>query len=567
MYLFDKLPQEEVHQLWKYLDHYSDGSAISEDRMHHFLRYWDSAKEPFFRMFGEQFIVKKDIMFEKPSDELVEEMDSAIRWGSSLVQRFCQCYKGKISSIFCDDWDNQYRLESFINDMDVLVNNQYNGPAVVIPGEFTKNGRPLQVNSGCKVSKMVGKIADALDVNVRSRVCENCGRIDIEEDTCPCCGGKVEEKDGYEMFRCAHSLVLNQKKIKGTLCLSIHPLDFLTMSDNDCGWTSCMSWMEEYGDYRLGTIEMMNSPCVVIAYVEAKDKMWVCGRDWNNKRWRQLYVVTPELILGNKQYPYCSDYIQGTAIKWIRDLCTSAVGWGPYAEEACQIRNNAWNTLNGSTPVKFMLSTAYMYNDIYDSRLAYVKGDWEYEEYYDLNISGPAVCTGCGDIIEYETVEAHRVQCRACDGSWRCDCCGDWHSEYDSCYDVGNYIYCDWCYHNELETCECCGEIAPQGTTHVYIQILDSTNEELVNSFNFNYYVALCDDCLLDSNAHLADYGPIHEVTDMWGHRRKAFDVTKVTDAGLNRGDLSSDTIDFIKRVREADGDEARLALIQEFSY
>jgi hypothetical protein len=567
MYLFDKLPQEDIHQLWKYLEHYSDGSAISESRMSHFLRFWNEAKEPFFRMFGEQFIIKKDIYFEKPCEELEEEMDDAMHYNDSFVSEFRDVFSRRVCELYPFGHDDSYRLCLFVNDMHTLVKNQYDGPAILIPGEMTKNGKPMQVNSGCKVVKMVGKIADALGISVNRTVCDKCGSS-VLGDRCsnPDCDGKPKVEDGYEQFRRAHSLVLNQKKIKGRLCLSLHPLDYLTMSDNDCGWTSCMSWMEEYGDYRLGTIEMMNSPCVVIAYVEASDDMMVCGRPWNNKRWRQLYIVTPELILGNKQYPYSSDMLQGTAIKWLRDLCTSAIGWGPYAEEACQIHNKAWNTINGTTPVKFDLYTNYMYNDIYDSKLAYVGCNWEYDQYYDLNISGVAVCTGCGDEIPYDTIDANRVQCRACDGSWKCDCCGDWHSEYDSSYSVGDYIYCDWCYHNELDTCECCEETVAE-LTHVYIQCLDTQNEEITSSFNYSYYVGVCYDCLDNPKRMEKLFGPLHEVTDMWGHRRYAFDVTKITEAGLLQGDLSDDVIEFIKAVGAAKSDEDRLALIRKFSY
>lgn len=565
MYLFDKLPQEDVAQLNSYLNNYSDGGYIEADQMSHFLRFWDTNKEAFFRMFGEKFILDKEVLFEKPSDEMEEEMDSVIRWGNPLVKRFRQEFKHSTGLIFEDDYDKNYALQSFVDSASILVKNESPFDSFVIPGKFTKNGKSLQINSGCKVVKMIGKIADAIGVDVKARICPN-GHIDIADDVCPYCGEKVKEMDGYEAFRQAHSQVLNQKKIRGKLCLSIHPLDFLTMSDNDCGWTSCMSWMEEYGDYRLGTIEMMNSACVVIAYVEAKDKMWVCGRDWSNKKWRQLYIVTPELILGNKQYPYFSDELQGAAIKWLRDLATASVGWGPYTDEAHQIRNNAWNTINGHDSVHFNLWTNYMYNDIYDTKLAYVAPTRFDDTSFDLCISGPAVCCQCGDIIEYDTVEAYHVLCRACDGHWRCDCCGDYHSEYDESYTVGDYVYCDWCYHNELEQCECCGE-RDNNLNHIYIQVVDTDNREIIENFNYNYYISLCDNCFDDPDEYEADFGPMYTVTDMWGGKRKAFDVKNITDRGLRRGDLSSSTVEFLKLMRAAESDEGRLDLIRNISY
>ena len=566
MNLCERLSQEDKHQLWRYLDAYNGSSSIfPEEKLPEFLRYWEPAKTAFYRMFGENFIIKKEVVFDKPIEELDDEMESQVRYGAQLVQRFIRAFSNKIEALF-DVYNEAYCLRLFVEDSRMLVENQYNGQSFTIPASMTVNGRPLQVNSGCKVVKMVGKIAEALDIKVTARACSHCGTIDIEGDKCPWCGKKVEDHDGYEAFRRAHSLVLNQKKVRGNLCLSIHPLDFITMSDNDCGWQSCMQWMDAEGDYRLGTIEMMNSASVIVAYLEAREPMTLFGKPWSNKRWRQLYVVTPEMILGNRQYPYDHDLLQGTAINWLRDLCSAAVGWGPYANETCYVRNNSTNIFHGVSRVRVDISTCYMYNDIYDNRLAYVKQDWEENDYFELNISGPAICTGCTDIIEYDTVEPNRVVCRACDGSWRCDWCGDWHSEYDSPYYVGDNCYCDWCYHNELETCEVCKDQACD-LTHVYIQVMDTNNADIIRDFNYNYYVGMCECCLNDPESYEEHYGPMFDTTNMWGSRIRAFDVKNITDTGLENGDLSDDVIEFIKSMREADGDEARLALIREFSY
>ena len=566
MYLFDKLPQEDVKQLNSYLNNYSDGGYINEEQMGHFLRFWDENKEVFFHMFGEQFILRKDILFEKPVEDLTDEMDNEIRWGNHLIKDFTNALKHRLEEVFPNDSHTRFMLYSLFDDMEVLVKNVYPYDSVTIPATATVNHRAFQVNHGCKASKMVGKLAEALGVKVTARMCAN-GHMDIEDDVCPYCGTEVKEMDGYEVFRRAHSLVLNQKKIKGELCLSIHPLDFLTMSDNDCGWTSCMSWMEDFGDYRLGTIEMMNSSCVVIAYVEAKDKLWVCGRDWSNKRWRQLYIVTPEMILGNRQYPFESDILQGTVIRWLREMASKTMGFGPYAEEASNIVNHNRNCINGDTEIYFSIESEYMYNDVYDKRLAYIAPTYfENISRYNLNFSGPAVCCQCGEVIDRGDVEAYRVLCRACDGYWKCDCCGDVHSEYDESYCVGDYVYCEWCYTNELEKCDACCE-RDTHMNHIYIQDVHTQNEEIIRSFNYTYYISLCDSCVDDEKSYIDDYGPIYEVTDMWGHRRKAFDISNITDRGLRCGDLDSHTIAFLQAMRGTDGDEGRLALIREISY
>ena len=58
-----------------------------------------------------------------------------------------------------------------------------------------------------------------------------------------------------------------------------------------------MSWFEK-GEYRQGTVEMMNSECVVVAYLESTTNMTIRDGEWNSKRWRELFVVD-ENVLAN----------------------------------------------------------------------------------------------------------------------------------------------------------------------------------------------------------------------------------------------------------------------------
>lgn len=575
MSLFERLPDEDKLQFKTYLSHYGDegNGTISLDRLGYFLRFWDENKEPFFRAFGEQFIVKKEVRLTKSKDELADEMYIALTSSAhQMVRNFVSAYRDAVRRVGNDmgDADMIYRLKSFVEDHEMLADNIYPGPGFTIPGKYTKDRRPLVVNSNCKAVKMLGKIAAALDVELPIMYCSDCGCYYTNGETeCGYEHGPLVKSSGYELFRQAHSQVLNQKQIKGNLCLSIHPLDFITMSDNNCGWTSCMSWMEEAGDYRLGTIEMMNSPCVIVAYVESKETMWTPGGEWNSKRWRQLYIVTREVILGNRQYPYYSDELQGVAIRWIRDLMTQIPGYGPYPEETIQLKNDSWNTVRDKK-IRFNFHCNYMYNDVYDFRLAYVADQKiDDDDHYSCNFSGPAVCTGCGEVIELDEVDAHVVQCRACDGHWRCDFCGDWHSSYDESYSVDDeYVACDWCYHNELSVCEVCGEHhRNDSVSHIYIQFADTTNEEIRDGFNYNFYVTMCDSCLDNPEEYVPLFGQVYEVRDSWGNRRQAFDVRNITDDGFNAGDLSSRTIEWLKLMQATKSDEERIDLLEKIVY
>lgn len=573
MSLFERLPKEEVDMFHSYLCHYGDegNGVIPKDRLDYFLRFWDENKEPFFRAFGEQFIIKKEVRLSKNNDELADEMFAALSTGHILIREFISTYKEVCRRIGQDmGRDIQNNLTYFVDNWEMLADNVYTGPSFIIPAEYTANGRALPVNSGCKLVKMLGKIAAALDVELPVTYCPDCGYYSTDGETvCQNGCGKLIKSSGYELFRQAHSQVLNQKQIKGNLCLSIHPLDFVTMSDNNCGWDSCMKWMEEAGDYRLGTIEMMNSPCVIMAYVESKDNMGIPGGEWNSKRWRQLYIVTREVILGNRQYPYDSDELQGIAIRWIREIMSQLPGYGPWPEETTQLKNDSWNTVRDKK-IRFSFYTGYMYNDVYDYRLAYVADQKiEDNEHYTCCFSGYAVCTGCGDIIELETVDASTVQCRACDGHWRCDFCGDWHSAYDESYTVDDeYVACDWCYHNETIECEVCGERHRSDImNHIYLQFVDTESKEIRDGFNYNFYVGICDDCLEHPEEYVPLYGEIYEVKDSWGSDRRAFDIRNVTEAGLKSGNLNSGTIEWLKLMQAAKSDEERISLLEEIVY
>lgn len=574
MSIFERLPDEDKSQFKSYISHYGDegNGTIPLDKLGYFLRFWDENKEPFFRAFGEQFIIKKEVRLTKNLDELADEMYCALVNGSWVIREFVSSYKAAIQNINADngDYDMFYRLKSFVDDYEMLVKNIYEGPGFTIPAKYTKDGRPLVINANCKAVKMLGKIVTALDVEMPVWYCSECGAYYINERNICCnCMKPMERTTGYEMFRQAHSQALNQKQIKGNLCLSIHPLDFITMSDNNCGWTSCMSWMDEPGDYRLGTIEMMNSPCVIVAYVESKEPMWTPGGDWNSKRWRQLYIVTREVILGNRQYPYISDDLQGVAIRWIRDLMTQIPGYGPYPEETVQLKNDSWNTIKDKH-IRFNFYCNYMYNDVYDYRLAYVADQKiDDDDHYSCNFSGPAVCTGCGDIIELNEVDAHIVQCRACDGHWRCDFCEDWHSSYDDCYTVDDdYIACDWCYHNELSECEVCGDHHRNDcVAHIYLQFADTENEEIRDGFNYNFYVSICEDCLNNPEEYEPLFGQLYDVKDSWGNTRQAFDIRNVTEDGFNAGNLSSRTIEWLKLMQATKSDKERIDLLEKIVY
>jgi hypothetical protein len=578
MELFNQLPAEDVGLLHQYLSWYGgacddgycsdDSSAtIPLEKMSYFLRYWSEEKAPFYRMFGNKFIIKKEISFETTKDELYAGIENNIIYTSDwAIRNFKHSYEMATRHRMTGEYYN-WALNNFIYTYDWLVDNIYDGDTFTIPREFTVDGHPLVVNHGCKTVKMLGKIVKALGCDVKAKRCPECGTTHpVTMEVCPACQTTLEETTGYEEYRKAHSLVLNQKRVKGNLCLSIHPLDFLTMSDNDCGWSSCMSWVEEPGDYRLGTIEMMNSPYVVIAYVEASNPMTLCNSEWNNKRWRQLCVVTPDLILGNKQYPYVNEDIQGAALKWLRELASAHGGYGPYSAEAVNINNKSHNTI-GTHNFYVNLSFSYMYNDIYDLRMGYLKEGFAEKE-IRMNLSGHAVCTSCGSIIHYDDVEANWTVCPSCSPYSRCDMCGDRIYGRDGEYYLGDRDepVCSYCYHNEAVNCDVCGDRVGH-TVDIFIRPLEKKVPEDLEYANWDYAVHACEYCASPSRGFVRTFGDLKLVPNRWGMMRRTVSLDSIEESGLRYSELSSEEIDVLYKIKSVPDGQERIDLMRELGF
>lgn len=99
-----------------------------------------------------------------------------------------------------------------------------------------------------------------------------------------------------------------KNKIHGDLYLSVHPVDFLTISTNNHNWTSCHGL---YHAYSAGNIAYIQDQATCIAYLVTPGKEHVTinkrpelGR-WNDKTWRMLIFVNEDVHLAaaGRHYP------------------------------------------------------------------------------------------------------------------------------------------------------------------------------------------------------------------------------------------------------------------------
>ena len=392
----------------KYIDNYVMSNDDGEGYVHYdrrasvdtVLRPWAEAKgcSPLGLMFKNSLIVSENIEFKTPEAELYRTLDKDPRiWA---FENEFHTFINKLEYVLyplrkTDTQDREwYAIYDCLWDLvnhGTIIKNRYDGLTVRIP---TPNGHELIVPNGCKPVKILGKLNQAYNISEK-----------------------------FEEYRIAVSMCLNVKTIKGNLCLSIHPMDFMTMSDNDCDWDSCMSW-RNYGSYRQGTVEMMNSPYVCVAYLAAKEPMITCGHEWSNKKWRSLYIVHPDYIGNIKGYPYQIPEVDKMIIQKLKDMMQNAGFNAKYGEiksydyDSC----DRFKSEHGEVSIRFY--THYMYND-FGSIIHYacVREDDKATNRIEITYSGVSECMWCGREYEGETEEG--LACEYCCESTYCDCCGN----------------------------------------------------------------------------------------------------------------------------------------------
>ncbi len=454
--IFDKLTAEELEMIDTYRRWYAFSNEAADTHSSHFvpakemLHEWASRKGEYLeKLFDGELTITKRIKYVKSYEELQEELGDMISEYSHYGRA------GRNGYEFQRAWNNyMYRNRNYFTSTqeeglrrlmsdDCLIKNTYDGVNFEIED---RDGKKFRVNRGAKTSKALGKLAQILDL------------------------------PGFEDFRICHSQILNQKELGGNLTISIHPLDYMTMSDNSYGWESCMSWSNE-GGYRQGTVEMMNSRSVIVAYLSGDEKYKISdygheGRYWNSKKWRQLFVVDHNVIIGVKDYPYHNDELGKIVVKWLRELAAERLGWtykdleqysgGSYKFHFDHLPEDK----NGFT---LEFSTGSMYSDFgcldyhwmcmstdIDPEEIHANSNtsWKGTPWMAIPYSGRSQCMVCGDLSPNFEDESC-LACEECQSRPRCDCCGEITGET---WRIDGMELCEYCWENRVHECAGCGE-------------------------------------------------------------------------------------------------------------
>lgn len=476
MQAFDLLTEKDKELIGDYIDAFSNGNhQFVTDHwrgIEKVLSDWNHAKSQYLcKMFDNQLILKRFFTYQMPIEGLEREYNNLCSKEEGYILTVAKNWLRKIwtSDEFINDEDI-YITDSILGK-DTLINNAYTGKSFTIQKKGIK--KPLKVLTGMKPMRIIHSIAEMFDKSF----------ITPSPET---------NKSDFDELCIWHSKIFNQANMDGELCLSIHPLDYMTMSDNNNNWESCMTWTRHTpGEYRAGTVECMNSPYIVVAYLHnpkhtmtkssiIADKGTGDGLsddwEWNSKRWRELFLVQDNTILEIKGYPYQDEVLSNAALMWLKELAYSNLGWS-YNDEELNVQD-CYNIDDENFYSITPAPTYFMYGDVgtlskhrmrvnldklrqkcekssddgfYDScMLDYNSHKWHH--IYTIPYGGAGTCMCCGGSLEEEENMTSMVLCQDCSPCTRCACCGEIIYDEDDMYtveDCDGYI-CENCWENNV---------------------------------------------------------------------------------------------------------------------
>jgi hypothetical protein len=347
-------------------------------------------------------------------------------------------------------------------------------------------------------------------------------------------------------MRIKHSMALNDKVLRGNLVLSIHPMDFVTMSDNNSDWSSCMSWIRD-GCYHLGTVEMMNSNNVICCYLESKDNWCFYNAEeaekkkenmpepqdksewsWNNKKWRCLLYATKDIIVAGKSYPYYSEQLSKQCIEMAQKLAKDNLNWEyQYGiEEYRDMKNissvqgmdnaafysHKYQSVHGrSKKHNIIFDTNAMYNDMFnDHTFTYWCVRNRVKRTKKISISGKETCLCCSypvaidneeymyDYYNERYLNVGHLICDECYNEGLCGTCdsfvGRSHIRRIVVNGISEYA-CDECIKDYYYICPCCGELHGRRSNSDYLLLMEEPPKNWIEAQAIYKYLNRLDYC------------------------------------------------------------------------
>jgi len=305
----------------------------------------------------------------------------------------------------------------------------------------------------------------------------------------------VDNKQQLKDIQNEASRIIQESVVKGTLCFSVHPLDFLSASENAHNWRSCHALD---GDYRTGNLNYMLDNSTVICYLRADEDNYILphfppGVTWNSKKWRVWLFFSNDttMMFAGRQYPFAAD----RGLEIIKDQILPTLKfdhWSKFSRDKIKYHEDSLSHISflfsylvpvgrEAIPIKKLVidgRNTFHYNDILNSHVYDpIYSYRSYSKWYvnengtgmtDTNtrfiIGSSCPCPVCGEgEIDFSDI----MVCSDCSRKYDI---GD-NDEYEECEICGSMVYyddmitldysgtrvCPVCYEEETARCQNCG--------------------------------------------------------------------------------------------------------------
>lgn len=340
----------------------------------------------------------------------------------------------------------------------------------------------------------------------------------------------IEDKLILEILQNKASMLIQENKIYGHLYLSVHPLDYLSLSENTNNWRSCHALD---GDYCAGNLSYMCDTTTIVCYIAGEDKKELPHFGpvkWNSKKWRMLLYVSPyqNLLFAGRHYPFFSKsamdtvkkqyaFLKHTPVmysKWHNDVLTRANHQDPddynitWTNEELITANNPIMFIN-----KYFVDINRIVKDVSDLHFNDLLKSTVYEPYYsfttdwsptgegNLFVGNDVFCPYCGKRLLFNSGS---LACDSCYDLFRediensfivgecCNCARLVYVDEPHVYDAGGNLYCDSCRESELTQCSVCFDWIPKATMIKVNDIFASINKNINKEKKFDNVCISC---------------------------------------------------------------------------
>lgn len=414
----------------------AESQGITDPKVDKLFNDWERNKQDFIRMFGGKLI------WQYP-EKLTFSLDSRVREErvDELIEHISSVYRNSQICDFIDDNRSDFFRNKLSND-------------------YTYNDK--KVPRGTKVIKAF-------------KYFEN-------------------NKETLRLIQDCASRVIQEDKIEGYFCISVHPLDYLSSSQNNYNWRSCHSLD---GEYRAGNLSYMGDNATVVCYIkgEKDEAIPLFPFTWNSKKWRMLLHFSKDrnFVFAGRQYPFSSwgtlDFIHDKFLSKKIPSSSPFCGWNRWTDgrianildsygEKTPLRDSYIDVLGHLRPLRDVcqdveLDHSLHFNDILHSS-CYIPHYIGFEDFNNpdawetvqVKVGSVQYCLRCG---EKEIYNGETMMCSECEFEYGnscnddfgfCDCCGARMYNDDASWVAGAEEYvCPHCADHECFVCKVCGEL------------------------------------------------------------------------------------------------------------